>query len=290
MISFPDSITSTALILYNPQAHPLAQAKSYVQKMQELFVEKSFSTQVKCCEDIDINFSFEDDNEIADHPLENVNKSYIYSSTFWNQKTIFNELNIRNLFDMDLAKSLNGNLIKTRTIENNVDIFIFEKRSYLVWNSGHQKRHIYRILEKDETLTFHPISQDEFQRLLKELILNPRQDDDLINQFQKCALELFESKHGDYYLWNAQHFTFPGRDESIIDLFVEIQNLGFNRWVQKQRLEVVHNSPSRIKQINIPIKNLELRSEAYQELNPKLSFFIKKVLLFLVKRGTISTY
>jgi hypothetical protein len=46
MTSFPDPVKSTALVVYNPQAHPLAKAKAHMQEMQDLFMEKSFKTQV----------------------------------------------------------------------------------------------------------------------------------------------------------------------------------------------------------------------------------------------------
>ena len=46
MTSFPDPVKSTALVVYNPQAHPLAKAKAHMQEMQDLFMEKSFKTQI----------------------------------------------------------------------------------------------------------------------------------------------------------------------------------------------------------------------------------------------------
>lgn len=151
------------------------------------------------------------------------------------QKTS-DQLHTREVFDLAKAELLNGTLIKSRTTENDLDIFIFNKRSYLVWNSGPKKGHIYRVLIKEEMRSFNPLSQDEFKRLLKELIKMPDpQQSDTLKRFQKCALDLFESKHGDYYLWDAQYFAFPGQDESVIDLFVEIQKSGLSDWVQDQK-------------------------------------------------------
>lgn len=46
MTSFPDPVKSTALVVYNPQAHPLAKAQAQMQEMQDLFMKKSFQTQV----------------------------------------------------------------------------------------------------------------------------------------------------------------------------------------------------------------------------------------------------
>lgn len=41
-----DPVKSTALMVYEPQAHPLARAKAHMQKMQDLFMKKSFQAQV----------------------------------------------------------------------------------------------------------------------------------------------------------------------------------------------------------------------------------------------------
>jgi putative ribosome biogenesis GTPase RsgA len=46
MTSFPDPVQSTALVVYNPQAHPLAKAKAHMQEMQDLFMARSFKAQV----------------------------------------------------------------------------------------------------------------------------------------------------------------------------------------------------------------------------------------------------
>lgn len=46
MTYFPDPVKSTALVVYNPQAHPLAKAKAHMQEMQDLFMERSFKIQV----------------------------------------------------------------------------------------------------------------------------------------------------------------------------------------------------------------------------------------------------
>lgn len=45
MTSFPDPIRSTSLVVYKPLANPLARAKVYMEKMQDLFMEKSFKAQ-----------------------------------------------------------------------------------------------------------------------------------------------------------------------------------------------------------------------------------------------------
>ncbi len=45
MTSFPDPVKSTALVVYDPKAHPLAKAKARMQEMQNLFMEKSFKAQ-----------------------------------------------------------------------------------------------------------------------------------------------------------------------------------------------------------------------------------------------------
>lgn len=45
MASF-DPVKSTALVVYNPQAHPLAKEKAHMQEMKDLFMKKSFQTQV----------------------------------------------------------------------------------------------------------------------------------------------------------------------------------------------------------------------------------------------------
>jgi len=57
MTSFPDPVRSTALVVYDPQAHPLAKAKTHMQEMQNLsmekvqnlFMERSFKTQMADC-------------------------------------------------------------------------------------------------------------------------------------------------------------------------------------------------------------------------------------------------
>lgn len=45
MAFFPDNIKSTALVVYNPQEHPLEKVKISMQKMQDLFMEQSFKAQ-----------------------------------------------------------------------------------------------------------------------------------------------------------------------------------------------------------------------------------------------------
>ena len=87
---------------------------------------------------------------------------------------------------------------------------------------------------------------------------------------KKSALDLFESKHGDYHLWDAQYFTFPGQDESIIDLFTEIQNLRFGPWLM-DRYGI--NS----------YRILDLRPEVHEELVPNKS--LPKIFL---THGTFS--
>ena len=46
MTSFPDPVKSTALVVYTPPQHPLVQARAYMEKMQNLFMERSFKTQM----------------------------------------------------------------------------------------------------------------------------------------------------------------------------------------------------------------------------------------------------
>jgi shikimate kinase len=46
MTSFPDPVKSTALVVYTPSKHPLAKAEAHLQKMQNLFMDKSFKSQV----------------------------------------------------------------------------------------------------------------------------------------------------------------------------------------------------------------------------------------------------
>lgn len=49
MTHIPDPVNSTALIVYTPSQHPLAQAHAYMEKMQNLFMERSFKTQMADC-------------------------------------------------------------------------------------------------------------------------------------------------------------------------------------------------------------------------------------------------
>src|SRR3990170_8782977 len=49
MTSFPDPVKSTALVVYTPPQHPLVHARAYMQKMQNLFMERSFKTQITDC-------------------------------------------------------------------------------------------------------------------------------------------------------------------------------------------------------------------------------------------------
>lgn len=46
MTSFTESIKSTAIVPYTPEEHPLAKAKSSVEKTQEIFMERSFKAQI----------------------------------------------------------------------------------------------------------------------------------------------------------------------------------------------------------------------------------------------------
>lgn len=46
MTSFPDPVKSTALVVYTPPQHPLVQARAYMEKMQNLFMERSFKAQI----------------------------------------------------------------------------------------------------------------------------------------------------------------------------------------------------------------------------------------------------
>lgn len=46
MFSLSNSFQSTALVVYEPQEHPFAKVKAHLQKMQNLFFERSFKTQL----------------------------------------------------------------------------------------------------------------------------------------------------------------------------------------------------------------------------------------------------
>ena len=49
MTSFPDPVKSTALVVYTPPQPLHVQARAYMEKMQNLFMERSFKTQMADC-------------------------------------------------------------------------------------------------------------------------------------------------------------------------------------------------------------------------------------------------
>jgi hypothetical protein len=279
MTSFPKPIRSTesnSVILYDPTL-PHVSLRSYLervtdelcrqalkvaafenkhllpseQKWKEMSVVKIAPNPIHL--DVKIDFSFDDPSIEVSAPFFLKSSQFCFDSPILVPKKKSGPLHTRALFSLHQAIHQDGDLIRFRKTENNLDIYIFDKKSYLVWSNGPQKGHIYRVLKKSKTRTFQPISQDNFKKYLDAWIQNPSSKD-CEKYLETCALDLFERKHGDYHLWEAQYFSFPGQDESIIDLFTEIQNLRFRHWMSKYGVNYSGM--------------LKLRPEVYEELVP----------------------
>lgn len=172
------------------------------------------------------------------------------------------------------AQKASGPFIEKRRVTEDVDVYIHENESYLLWTQGVQKHHIYRIVKKKVNAKFDPPPMEGFLKLVDDAIDRYAKSNDkpvvmelrsgflhrvypqskeqyeLMSLFPKEVFLLMERKYGDYDLREAQYFHFPGNRNDILRLFTQIQKIGLLNFVQARAIKRLLN-PEIMKKLDV---------------------------------------
>jgi hypothetical protein len=158
-----------------------------------------------------------------------------------------------------------------------LSVYVFDKKSYVVWESGPRKGQIYKILSRTpQKFIGVPSVDDIYQKLDSVLGLLQSQDKKemirVLAEFSNYIFEIFEKRYGDLTSREAQYFSFGAQENKFLDLYLKIQNYGISSWAFTR--DVIRSAKAQLKLL---LENKPLTSQ-YQLLNDELFAVDREVL------------